>query len=212
MHLYGISHKHPKDQLYIPLASDDELIGFGQPITQEVATEMVNAYLRLFLQVEELANELKTDEKYKDHAGFLALLRLLDRKKHVASGVFGKEIILQLIAQRECEGLRYTMGIDAAEKLTLILMAVKTTKDAAGIDQTRPSSVPGQSDRNVAKSEPVHMTVGPDLTLDNGSVLCGEVHNDSLNMEEAMELWSKLKAQREGFTEPPFSDVIFGSY
>ena len=62
--------------------------------------------------------------------------------------MFGKEIILQVLAQRNCEGIRYILGKDSG-KNTIVLIGVEDAgviKDSQGNDvaQSKPLQLPLQ--------------------------------------------------------------------
>ena len=129
------------DTIQINLADNcEEVRGFGQPIPVGLAKEMAKNYFDSFDEVQKLLefitkNEngvfnsiMKDDTKYKQ---FTKLQMMMAPDKHIVSGVFGKEIILQTLAQKNCEGLRYIVGRDSDHKMTVILSGVKET-DIAG--------------------------------------------------------------------------------
>ena len=129
--------------MHIDLADDyHEVRGFGQPVTTEMARAMVGKYFREVKDGQNLIKEIIEDttgkyEQLKQDPKFISLQRFLHPDNHIISGVFGKEIILQLLAKRNCEGIRYVFGKDTIknkdgtnrEIMTIILSAVGQSSD-----------------------------------------------------------------------------------
>lgn len=122
---------NPEDvNLLIELADDKkEVRGFGRPITPDLTRDIVVEYVkksdtawRLLQDITE--NKITSVEEIKNSPGFNSLKLLLDPSKQVLSGVFGKEIILQMIAAKDCEGIRYLTG-EIEGKMTIVLIGVR---------------------------------------------------------------------------------------
>ncbi|MVT10284.1 hypothetical protein [Chitinophaga tropicalis] len=202
--------------LEIDLAPDHaEVRGFGQPITQQAASVMVDDYVNDIKKANDLLLKIEGDITLKDIAadqGFGIIKDLLSLTTQTVSGVFGKEIILQILAQRNCEGIRYAVG-KSNGKNTLILVGV--TEDAEGIPREEngemipPSKAIVNKDFNELPA--LSRVNGNGATADgpppesNISInyVMAEVHRGSLTIAQLEDLF--------GIVQPP-SFVLFGSY
>ncbi|WP_217606481.1 hypothetical protein [Chitinophaga sp. GbtcB8] len=115
------------NKLEIRLADDTtEVRGFGQPITKHAACKMINDYAADIDAANKFIEELKDIPQWADLLNdnrFAIIKTLLDPAFQTVSGVFGKEIIMQILAQRDCEGIRYIVG-KSKGKSTIILVGV----------------------------------------------------------------------------------------
>src|SRR4051812_46259522 len=104
--------------LKISLADEfREVRGFGRPGTAMFAKQMaqnfherIKAVFALIEMVQENKNE--NYDSLKKTKEFQGLLDFFKPENLIVSGVFGKETILQLLAQKDCEGIRYVFGTD----------------------------------------------------------------------------------------------------
>lgn len=193
MSLNGKDVNNPTAVLTINLADDNaEVRGFGQPVTRPMAREMAEDYFKQCENAFKIVDEIKTDPAYKKlkvKPEFNDLETLLAPESQTVSGVFGKEIILQILAQKNCEGIRYIIGKDSG-KNTVILVGVKEDGEI-------------MKDTSVAKSVPLeNITVGS-VTYKS---LDAEVHGSSLTIAEARKI---LGAK---YLKEDISNVLFGPY
>lgn len=175
-----------------------EVRGFGQPVTEGASRKMVDDYHEEIKAAYAFFEQIETDDRYvdlKNNSNFSRLKTFLNKDSQVVSGVFGKEIILQILAQRNCEGIRYVVGVDRG-KNTIILTGVE--------------EVPGETmARNgvvQAKSKPV--SYSPVKLLENDqSPLKAEVHLNSYTLKDFY---------GDGGIMPPaiglLSDKVFGTF
>lgn len=202
--------------LEIDLALDHaEVRGFGQPITQQAASVMVDDYVNDIKKANDLLSKIEGDDTFKDitaDQGFGIIKDLLSLTTQTVSGVFGKEIMLQILAQRNCEGIRYVVG-KSRGKNTLILVGV--TEDEEGI----PRMEEGETIPASKAITNIGFTELPALTRVNGNgvtagapppdsnininYVMAEVHRSSLTIAQLEDLF--------GIVQPP-SFVLFGSY
>lgn len=201
--------------LEIDLAPDHaEVRGFGQPITQQAASVMVDDYVNDIKKANSLLSRIESNDTHRDiidDPGFGIIKDLLSLTTQTVSGVFGKEIILQILAQRNCEGIRYAIG-KSRGKNTLILVGV--TEDEEGIPREENGELIPPSKAIVNKD----FNELPALNRVNGNgaaaaatsednininYIMAEVHRSSLTIEQLEELF--------GIVESP-SSVLFGSY
>ena len=188
-------------RLTINLADDQaEVRGFGQAITRERAKQMAEAY---FLQCEKgakLIDEILTKEEYaplRTFPGFAELRHIIDPKTQTVSGVFGKEIILQILSMRQCEGIRYVIGNDGKQN-TVIIMGV-----------TESGVVDLENGSKRAKSAPVQLeTPLRSILGDNDVPVDGEVHNESLTIAGVRD----IIANDFNIDPQKPADVLFGEY
>ncbi len=167
----------------INLADDEkEVRGFGMPIKFELCRTMITDYITEYKKAKSFIDEVDqssitaiTDLKAK---GFENLKGLFSDDKHIISGVFGKELILQMLAQKHCEGIRYNFGIYNGA-ITLILFGVKDGE---------PTMIDG---REVATSEPLNLKLGDaERGHSPSDDIIGEVHGSSktiTDLENEME-------------------------
>lgn len=192
------------NNLEIGLANDlSEVRGFGQPITKHAASEMIDDYATDIKSantfIEKLEAELSGNTLLSDE-GFSIIKTLLNPAFQTVSGVFGKEIIMQILAQRNCEGIRYIVG-KANGKSTIILVGVSEDGQEA----------PRQSDDGELIA-PSRAIVNDTLTDDTNSVpagsvridyLIGEVHRSSLTLDN-VNSWPRFF--------PKASDLLLNTY
>jgi hypothetical protein len=190
--------------LSINLADDYlEVRGFGKPVTKKKAQLMAE---RLFAENDIVWKFILTLEKnpaFKELAkdkAFQLLKQMIDPSKQIVSGVFGKEIILQILAQKNCEGIRYIYAKDDAGRQTIILTGVeeiegKFIKNKDGITIAK-SSVLTAKKIKAAQPKKAALAVAAKSTGDGGDSgddpINGEVHDDGLTVEETRKLLSTL--------------------
>ncbi|WP_331999762.1 hypothetical protein [Chitinophaga sp.] len=197
-------HTTMNNDLEIDLANDfSEVRGFGQPITKHAASEMIDNYAKDINAankfVEKLEDVLSGADLLNDE-GFGIIKTLIDPAFQTVSGVFGKEIIMQILAQRNCEGIRYIVG-KANGKSTIILVGVSEDDEEA----------PRQNDDGELIA-PSRAIVNDALDVDAGSLaggavkinyVIGEVHRASLTLD-AVNTWPRM-------IDKP-SDLLLASY
>lgn len=181
--------------LTINLADDKlEVRGFGQPVTREAAKTMAKDYFDQCLAAWEIVKEINSNvayDKLKAHSGFSSLESLINPDHQTVSGVFGKEIILQILSQKGCEGIRYVYGKDNG-KNTIVLLAVAEKE-------------PGDASRNTsAVSVPINFSAG-DKGDENEMPVVGEVHDESLTIQEVKDMLG-FKGLNNS------TDILFGEY
>lgn len=206
MHTNAINHSNPTDELKTRLAHDSlEVRGFGMPITVPIAKDMCDIYFREWKKCWSIVQKIKDEPAYddlKNHPDFDGFDRILNPQNQTVSGVFGKEIILQILAQRNCEGIRYVLGTGPDGKNTLIILGVSQVKDEHGRDARVI-----KNGREMALSTPlVNDNNFPTPADILGDPPPGEVHLHSLTMAEASSIWP------DKFTEGYLSDIVFGTY
>lgn len=176
--------------------------GFGQVVTAALTKKMAKDYFddveKIQASIADIESGNKTLNEIKQSDEFQVLKSLMSADKHVVSGVFGKEIILQILAQKNCEGIRYILGKDENGKVTLILIGVQEVENTKG--------------SNIAPSEPV----GPknfymmDTAFDRTDPINGEVHVSGKSIAD-MRLMFDGVAQNAGNPDHP-SQMVFSSY
>ncbi len=195
MKVNGKSVGNENAYLTINLADDKaEVRGFGKPVTRDRAVQMAEDYFKACEAGWAIVQEIQNNSAYlplKNHPGFTQLKELIDPVNQTVSGVFGKEIILQILSMRNCEGLRYVYGKDEGRN-TVILIGVSEAGFRTESDGTQK-----------AISAPVQVlaTEAADIPLD------GEVHDDSLTIEGVRQ----MLAQNASLGNQP-SNVLFGPY
>jgi hypothetical protein len=181
--------------LTLNLADDlTDVSGFGQPITPGLAKRMTKNYYDDYDTVDKLITKIDNDttgiySALKTDPAYLILKKLLAPSNHIVSGVFGKEIILQILSQKNCEGIRYLIG-QYQNQMTVILMGVKEI--ATGQSEPVPSLSFMQG---IAYATPATPT----------DPLLGEVHKASLTVEQLRQYLSL------NFLSDP-NDILFGSF
>ena len=205
---------NPQDTTLVINMADDELEvrGFGQPITHKLAADIALKYIKSSEDAWELIDgidlgRITTIAAIKQHSGFEALKKMLHPASHIVSGVFGKETILQMIAQKDCEGIRYIIGEMATTKLdeqgqptTVVQTTVVLTpvKQIISENATKAESEPLVGWEAYTDSENPFPTPPPDT----------EVHKSSLTRAE---LYKKMK-QKIRPEVPLKVQVLFGQY
>ena len=217
MTLNGQDIENLNDPLTINLADDyADVSGFGQPITKTLAKKMCQDYcddydsiLSLLSDVEggtmSSLDDLKQDERYS------ILKNLLSAEKHIISGVFGKEILLQILAQKTCEGIRYIIGKDQQGKITVILLGVKEAESGL--------SEPYDEDPTILirRSEPVAAPISASA-FNARDPLFGEVHKSGKTVAQIESMIQKpslegFRIMASGATgKVTKADVLFGEY
>lgn len=193
---------NPDASLTINLADDNlEVRGFGQAITRQRAEQMANTY---FLNCEagfKVIEEIESKAEYKalaDMEEFKKLKDIIDPKVQTVSGVFGKEILLQMISMRHCEGIRYIIGNDGTQN-TVILIGVDEGEGETTVKGIRhATSVPVK----LKALEKSGLTV-------NDNPLDSEVHGNSLTIAGV-----RAEMARKEFLGPKNDParLLFGKY
>ncbi|WP_121811228.1 hypothetical protein [Mucilaginibacter kameinonensis] len=183
----------------INLADDVlEVRGFGQPITRERAKQMAEAYFTDIEAADRLVQKIINDDRYRDLAedpDFDKLKKLISPESQTVSGVFGKEIILQILAMKNCEGIRYIVGKDEDEKRNTIIL----------IGVTDEGVITGDNGIPRASSLPLKVI---DASTNNIPV-DGEVHKASLTIAQTKTMLNKHNLLDSPKTR---TDIIFGSF
>lgn len=184
MRVQGKDVNKPNAYLTIHLADTKaEVRGFGQPITRRKTKEMAEAYFTACEDAWKLVEEIEKNKAYaalKKLPGFKTLRSLVNPSQHV-SGVFGKELILQLLSQRHCEGIRYIHGRDG-DCNTIMLTGVNEVGTITQEDGT----VKAKS-ALISKSV-ASLTDTADTTDDGSGGVDGEVHDEGTTIEETRAL------------------------
>jgi hypothetical protein len=207
MEVASVERTNQKATIRHLLADDNlEVAGFGQPINSDTARDMVTSYYEDCEEITKLITEIETKEVYlplKQSTWFSSLKRRNNQQTQCVSGVFGKELLLQILAQRNCEGIRYFLGSDYDGYNTVILMGVEHAKDKYNNDIIQPN----RKGEMTANSKLLERTMEKTTTSPTDSTpIKGEVHGNSLTISEAIE-----KLNSVGF-EGTIYDVIFGTY
>lgn len=194
MRVTGKSVPNDPDILDINLADDfNDVTGFGQPITAGFAKRLVRQYVEEYISAYEViklidANATGTYNAIKAMPEYDALKRLMDPSNHIISGVFGKETLLQLLAQKTAEGVRYIFGQYRIPAQGMEPAKYKTTLVLVGVKETKAGTVGGSP----AESEGLH----PDMkaVVEATSVhkpddkMLVEVHGSSKTVAEIAEM------------------------
>lgn len=181
--------------LTIAIAPDlSEVRGFGKPITQDAADQMINAYAdEVELVTKFIDQKLGT---FRGHPELGVLTALLSPAAQTVSGVFGKEIIMQILAQKNCEGIRYVVGRDTiTNKNTIILLGVTESPEEAVEDNPAGTAVN-------AKSKAITGRTMPEST---GAInyIMAEVHGNSLTLQDVYDLKTLNNSA---------ADILLGTY
>jgi hypothetical protein len=207
MEVASVERTNPKATIRHLLADDNlEVAGFGQPINSDTAMDMVTSYYEDCKEITKLIIAIETNPDYlplKQSTWFASLKRRNNQQTQCVSGVFGKELLLQILAQRNCEGIRYFLGSDYDGYDTVILMGVEHAKNKDNNDTIEPN----RKGEKTAKSKLLERTMNNATTFPTDSIpIKGEVHGNSLTISEAL-----AKLNSPGFTGTIY-DVIFGTY
>ena len=183
MQVNGKDVNNESAYLTFSLADDKaEVRGFGQPITRRKSKEMAERYFKAIEEAQSLVQEVDANPAYADlkkHLGFAALQSLVHPSQTV-SGVFGKELILQILSLRHCEGIRYIIGRDG-DNNTIILAGVNesgTTTEADGSVKARSALIKSSNEQTDAGAAEDANVDPPD----------GEVHEEGTNIDETRKL------------------------
>lgn len=209
----------PDDRFILQnLANDNtEVRGFGQPITPGLAKSIVVQYINKSNDAWDVIDKINRGiisdiTEIKDHPGFSVLKSMLSPEYQIVSGVFGKEIILNLISQKDCEGIRYSIGemVDFVKdengqvtseqlKMTVVLTGVKEVEKANPADKAQSVPLGGLEHYKNANSD---VTIAPDT----------EVHGSSLTRSQlATEINNRVLLSNES-AENKMASVLFGVY
>ena len=203
MLISGKDVNKPDTRLTINLADDlKEVRGFGKPITRARAKEMAEDYFKDIEASEVILKEIEVNPAYaklKEMHEFKQLKDLIDPETQTVSGVFGKEIILQILSMRNCEGIRYIIGKDQG-KNTVVLIGVKEVEED-------PIQTDDQNNFRV-RSAPVELKSTAsirDVPID------AEVHQSSLNVTKVREMFHGGVVNDAGSIQSRV-DILFGPY
>jgi len=202
----------PTDILIASKQADDsmDVCGFGQPISAGLVSEIADGYFlkseRAWSLLEDInKGVIKTIPELTADPRYIDLRKLLDPANQIVSGVFGKEIILNMIGRKGCEGIRYVIG-DMEDKMTVVLIAVR---DVTKKGDPKPTSEPlaGASHYKNAKGKQgfFDTTIPPDT----------EVHNQSLTREQVKKLLGLDTEKVVGIRDannPNIADFLLGPY
>ena len=204
----GTASNPQNTDMVVKLSDDNEVRGFGQPIMPGLSADIALQYIKKSEKAWELLNDIDTGvisdiDEIKDSQGFEYLLSFLNPKNHVVSGVFGKEIILQILAAKNCEGIRYTIGemkkinSDGTEtnELTIVIMGVK--------DVTPEGTTPAISEPIAGWEYYQQGVYNPAVSPD------GEVHGNSLTRRE---LLTKIRKENFAGNDDDIIKILFGAY
>jgi len=112
--------------------NQNDVKGYGQPITVKLASDISSEYCRNCDTAWNFIQMLAT--KHPDIAGlpgFTELQNILKPERHIVSGTFGKEAILHILSQEQCEGIRY-MLCEYNNEMSVILSGEKSDKTPIG--------------------------------------------------------------------------------
>jgi hypothetical protein len=191
------------EEITLNLADDQlEVRGFGKPVSAALAKRMASEYFKDAEEASKLIELIEKNTAFTELQGppLQALKRLLDPDKHIVSGVFGKEIILQLLSQKDCEGIRYIFGRDEG-RTTIMLIGVKQIDGEFSRDK---------NGSTIAVSEPIgpkdfFKNLAPDSEPQAGDPPVPEVHLASKTIRD---IKSEMGVD---FLEDP-THVLFGAF
>jgi hypothetical protein len=103
----------PIDAITFDLNDDTSVPGYGQPVTLNAACCMIDKDLR------EFTNDFNNANKENNST----LINKLIEKKGIAV-IFGKETLLRLLSQPNCEAIRFYSCINDDERASLVLCSV----------------------------------------------------------------------------------------
>lgn len=175
------------------------------PVTSPEAKKMCDLYFNDWKKCWNIVERIRDEPEFgslKNDPDFASFYKILNPETQTVSGVFGKEIILQILAQRHCEGIRYVVGTAPGGKNTIIILGVNHATDAQGRDL-----YVTKNGEQCAQSKPLERNTN--ITVDAGVIpdpVNGEVHRHSLTMEQAREIFPTK------FVEGNISDAVFGIY
>lgn len=182
------------------LANDrTEVRGFGKPVTKGAAKQMIEDYHDEIRSAFAFFRIIEEDERYavlKDNDSYKALKKFLDPEVQTVSGVFGKEIIMQILAQRNCEGIRYVVGKDSLNKLNTIILL--------GVEQLEDEAHSGQDGNGTVFSKPLDGSNGQMARTEGSEAINGEVHEHSYTLADY--------DNKHGHLGTTLSEVLFGTY
>jgi hypothetical protein len=208
-------------QIQINLSDNcKEVRGFGQPIPVGLTKLMAKKYWESFDDVQDLLKFIDSDD-----SGILKIIKkdskrskqleklkmIMDPNNHIVSGVFGKEIILQTLSQKNCEGIRYIVGRDMQNKMTIMLAGVKETEHEKDEDNYTTKTYQGETVK-VRKSELLPdanyiKNIKEGQASDPNDPTHPEVHVSSLTIAELKKI---LDANKELYENE--NDVLFGEF
>jgi hypothetical protein len=196
--------------LNLNLADDfAEVRGYGQPVTKAAAYKMATDYFSDCLAVIKLVKDINANvsgeyASVKAHPSFSKLAEMMDIEKHVVSGVFGKEIILQLLSQKNAEGIRYTIGkFDG--KITVLITAVSEHIEDGTDQQGNPIKVTMSDPLGSYKLYQENGQHNPNDPPD------AEVHGGSKTIAELLAIYQKRYGNALE-NKGDISKILFGEY
>lgn len=182
----------------INLVDNNVVCGFGDPIPIPKAKEIVQDYFsdydNIELLIKDIINSPAIFSIIRNHPGFNALQQLFDPTNHIVSGVFGKEAILQLLAQKKCEGIRYAIG-KYQNKPTIVLFGVKCLEN----DDEQSEPIPSANEILSIKHTDPH---------DPKNSLFIEVHKQSKTVAEMR----SLLIGKDNFNAEEVSNQVFSAF
>jgi hypothetical protein len=127
------------------LESEEAICGFGQPMTNEFLRDRIWAYIiRRYLETGahcHLKSKIEDLFKRLDNPDFISikdsiieliqemLMRVLDEPFAIT---LGKESLLLLLSQKECEGIRFYFCLNPNGERSIAAVGVKTMRDKSG--------------------------------------------------------------------------------
>lgn len=104
------TEKYEERDLFFDVRNDDDVSGMGQPITAQAASAMISDYHSKIVQD---LNSIRDDEKRKEFV-----------ENTTIAVIFGKETLLRLLSQENCEGIRFYSCLNDENKPSLVLSGV----------------------------------------------------------------------------------------
>lgn len=206
----------------INLADDFlEVRGFGQCIPISLAKKMAKNYWETYDEIINLLdfiNEnkgglldpIKKDKVRNNQLNKLKMM--MNPSNHIVSGVFGKEIILQILSQKDCEGIRYIVGRDDDDKMTIILVGVKETNYANEEENFTIKNYKEEKIKirkaEILPNSHYYKNVKENQSSDPNDPNNGEVHACSLTVKELKDL---LNEKFQNMVED-VNQILFGEF
>ena len=204
-----------------------EVRGFGQLVTAGFAKKMAKDYFDDIEEAQKCLSFLETQENIKvddlkNRDDYKALKGLLNPEMQVVSGVFGKEVILQVLSQKHCEGIRYIIGKDEQGKITVILIGVQEVENLNN-DPIAPSEPVGPKGFYLKEAsfnaiDPLNVEVHvsgktiADMQRMFGSVQDPVINNDAGFTSPFKASLNTIKANTANTPAVHASNIAFGMY
>ncbi len=198
----------PADILIAHELADDakDVCGFGQPISPALVNDIAGSYFtkseRAWDLLEDVVNgKIQSIAELIQHSSFSDLRELLNPENQIVSGVFGKEIILDIIGRKDCEGIRYIIG-EMEGKMTVVLLGVKDiTKPGDSDPKSEPLAGANHYKQARGRVGYFNTKVPPDT----------EVHKQSLTRQQVIDKLG-IGAVDKRFDNDSIADVLLGEY